>query len=108
MKLNHANLITNEKRSLIESETDICLTRASLFVLIVMSQNARYGDDGDSYWGNPFVLISKTSCPSYQLQSFSLSFVFWGYCFEESSKENPPSIFSGKTAMMLEQFSLQC
>ena len=26
-KLNHENLITNEKRSLIESETDICLTR---------------------------------------------------------------------------------
>ena len=37
-KLNHANFITNEKRSLIESETDICLTRARLFGLIVMNQ----------------------------------------------------------------------
>ena len=40
-KLNHANLIIIEKRSFIESETDFCLTRATLFVLIVMSQKRK-------------------------------------------------------------------
>ena len=40
-KLNHANLITNEKGSLIKSETAICLTRARLFVLIVISQKRK-------------------------------------------------------------------
>ena len=55
---------------------------------------------------NPFVLISKTGCLiSYSLFHF---YLFLGYCLEESSKGNLPSILFGKKKMMLEQFSLEC
>ena len=92
-KLNHANLITNEKGSIIESETDICLTRARLFVLIVMSRKRKICDDGDTYWGNPFVLISKAICLiGYSLLDFHL--VFGVIVWKKATKEIYPQFCS--------------
>ena len=87
------NLITNEKGFLIESETDICLTRARLFVLIVMCRKRKICDDGDTCWGNPFVLISKASCLiGYSLFHFHLFFgvIVW----KKATKEIYPQFCS--------------
>ena len=59
-KLNHANLLMNEKRSLIESE-GIYLSNSCKVVCSHCDElkNAIYGYYGYSYWGNPFALISR-------------------------------------------------
>ena len=88
-KLNHANLITNEKGSLIKSETAICLTRARLFVLIVMSQKRKVWRWGRHILGKS--LRSYSAKRVVLLVTVFFAFIFLGgYCLEEGNKGNLP------------------